>query len=321
MIRALFVFFAVVIAVSIAGGARANESTLSTPMIVGGGTPFGYYFGLAGSICAAVNRTTDTGIRCLTVSNDGSAQNIADVDSGKIDFAIVQSDWLYHAANGTSRYRSTGANDELRSVVAVPSEALTILARRSIGAKILTHLGGRRIGYGAPNNYAYLLMRAAVEAARISLSSENVEDGRAIDKICAGDIDVYVTVERHLNAGIAGLMSKCDLNLVALDRSTIETVTSKRPDFAAYEIPSGSYAEAQPAISTFGLQAILIAQSSAPDQKVTEVLGALFGPGSEGSQNHPPIRPPAAKHIEWLKEVAPLHRAASDFYKNKGWAK
>ncbi|MEL0020505.1 MAG: TAXI family TRAP transporter solute-binding subunit, partial [Rickettsiales bacterium] len=148
MIRALFVFFAVVIGVSFAGGARANETTLPTPMIVGGGTPFGYYFGLAGSICAAVNRTTDTGIRCLTVSNDGSAQNIADVDSGKIDFAIVQSDWLYHAANGTSRYRSTGANDELRSVVAVPSEALTILARRSIGAKILTHLGGRRIGYG-----------------------------------------------------------------------------------------------------------------------------------------------------------------------------
>jgi TRAP-type uncharacterized transport system substrate-binding protein len=111
------------------------------------------------------------------------------VDDGLIDFAFVQSDWLYRASRGKGRYRSTGPNSELRSILSVPAEMLAVLAHPNAGAKAITQLAGRHIGYDAPNSYSYLLMRAAVEAARIDVLDSAPDSGansNITSQICRG---------------------------------------------------------------------------------------------------------------------------------------
>ena len=92
-------------------------------------------------------------VRCVNVAGGSSALNLEKIDDGSFDFAVTQSDWLHYAVQGSSRYRSARPNEELRSIVSLPPEALMIRARRDIDAKLLTHLVGRRVGYDKLNSY------------------------------------------------------------------------------------------------------------------------------------------------------------------------
>ncbi|MEC8173382.1 MAG: TAXI family TRAP transporter solute-binding subunit, partial [Pseudomonadota bacterium] len=270
-------------------GRAASQEDAPKQFVVGGGTPFGYYFGLAGAVCAALNGRNDPKFRCLNVANSDSSTNLREVDEGLIDFAFVQSDWLYRASRGEGRYRSTGPNSELRSILSVhagtplTATALAVLAHPNAGAKAITQLAGRHIGYDAPNSYSYLLMRAAVEAARIDVldSAPNSEANANItSQICRGRIDAMVTVERHPSAFLAGLIGQCGLTLVSLDQPVINQALTGRPDLTPFRIKAGSYPGLETDIDTFGLMAVLVTQSSASIPLIEAVMKALFETGS-----------------------------------------
>tara|TARA_B100000676_G_C18001809_1_gene801307 strand:+ start:157 stop:1128 length:972 start_codon:yes stop_codon:yes gene_type:complete len=302
-------------------GPAASQEDAPKQFVVGGGTPFGYYFGLAGAVCAALNGRNDAKFRCLNVANGDSATNLREVDEGLIDFAFVQSDWLYRASRGKGRYRSAGPNNELRSILSVPAEMLTILAHPNAGAKAITQLAGRRIGYNAPNSYSYLLMRAAVEAARIDVldSAPELEANANISsQICRGRIDAMVTVERHPSASLAGLIGQCGLTLVSLDQPVINQALTERPDLTPFRIKTGSYPGIETDIDTFGLMAVLVTQSSASVPLIEAVMKALFERGSNEA-SAPLFKAPSSDELKRTEDVAPLHSAAEAYFRQMGW--
>jgi len=315
---ARLLFFA--LAFLLAGPAASQEGSLK-PFIVGGGTPFGYYFGLAGAVCTAVNSRSEARFRCLNAANGDSATNLREIDEGAIEFAFVQSDWLYRAVQGQGRYRSAGPNKELRSVLAVPAEMLTILAHPNAGAKVITQVAGRRVGYDAPNSYSYLLMRAATEAARIDVldaSSEIEPKASVSEQVCRGRVDAMVTVERHPSASLAGLIGRCGLSVVSLDRPVIQGALKARPDLTPFRISAGTYPGIEVDVDTFGLMAVLVTQSSTPDPIVNALVTALFE-RAEGAALFFPI--PTKEELERAEGVAPLHPSAEAYYRQQGWTR
>lgn len=310
---------AVVLGAAITVPAISAEQNSET-IVIAGGAPFGYFYGLAGAICQSVNKEAPDGLNCFTVANGDSARNLAGLSDGSIDFAIVQSDWLHHAYKGTSRYRAEGPNTELRSLAAVPVEALTILARREIGAKVFTHLSHRRVGYASTNGYAGLLMRAVAASAKVELNEVegiSAETGDAAAQICDGKIDVYVTVERHPSGRSDSLMARCNLNLISIDLSNVAKVVKTRPALARQDIKAGTYLGETSAVSTVGLQAILVTQSSTTDERVSKLLAAMF-PDTDKASAIPAVAPvPSEESLERLEKIAPLHRKAVTFYQSK----
>ena len=84
-----------------ATGATAQDSFIT----IGTGGVTGVYYPTGGAICRLVNRgRRDHGIRCSAESTGGSVYNINTVRSGELDFGVAQSDWQYHAYNGTSQF-------------------------------------------------------------------------------------------------------------------------------------------------------------------------------------------------------------------------
>ena len=118
----------VALATSITTGAPAAHSA-DQFISIGTGGVTGVYYPTGGAICRLVNKTRKkTGIRCSAESTDGSIYNINTIRAGELEFGVAQSDWQYHAYNGTSKFKDQGKFEELRAVFSVHPEPVTILS-------------------------------------------------------------------------------------------------------------------------------------------------------------------------------------------------
>ena len=147
-----------VLATTFAVALAAGEWTVgSTPanaqeqefISTGTGGVTGVYYPTGGAICRMVNRDRkEHGIRCSVESTGGSIYNINTIRSGELEFGVAQSDWQYHAYNGTSSFEDKGPFEGLRAVFSVHPEPVTIVARKDSGIKNITDLKDKRVNIG-----------------------------------------------------------------------------------------------------------------------------------------------------------------------------
>jgi len=118
MIRIVAV--ASVAALAFAGTTTGASAQKQRFISIGTGGVTGVYYPTGGAICRLVNRMRkETGIRCSAESTGGSIYNINTIRAGELAFGVAQSDWQYHAYNGTSKFKKAGALKELSAVLSV----------------------------------------------------------------------------------------------------------------------------------------------------------------------------------------------------------
>eukprot|EP01026_Neomeris_dumetosa_P068146 TRINITY_DN6663_c0_g1_i7.p3 TRINITY_DN6663_c0_g1~~TRINITY_DN6663_c0_g1_i7.p3 ORF type:complete len:174 (-),score=21.81 TRINITY_DN6663_c0_g1_i7:11-532(-) len=129
-----------------AGSALAQDGKFIT---IGTGGVTGVYYPTGGAICRLVNKgKKEHGIRCSVESTGGSVYNINTIREGELDMGVAQSDWQYHAYNGTSKFEDQGPFEGLRSVFSVHAEPMTIIARADADINSLDDLKGKRVNVG-----------------------------------------------------------------------------------------------------------------------------------------------------------------------------
>ena len=104
------------------GAMAAASMTAAQEFIsIGTGGVTGVYYPTGGAICRLVNKSRkEHGIRCAVESTGGSVYNINTIKAGELEFGVAQSDWQYHAYNGTSKFEDDGAFEGLRAVFSDP---------------------------------------------------------------------------------------------------------------------------------------------------------------------------------------------------------
>src|SRR3546814_1586654 len=86
-------------------------------------------------------------------SSDLSVDNINGIRNGDLNFGVAQSDWQYHAYNGTSPETfPQGAFKELRAVFSVHPEPFTVVARKDANIETFEDLKGKRVNIGNPGS-------------------------------------------------------------------------------------------------------------------------------------------------------------------------
>ncbi len=111
------------------------------------------YYPTGGAICRLVNKSKkEHGIRCSVESTGGSIYNINTIRAGELDLGIAQSDWQYHAYNGTSKFADKGAFGDLRAVFSIHPEPFTVVARADSGINTFDDLKGKRVNIGNPGS-------------------------------------------------------------------------------------------------------------------------------------------------------------------------
>ena len=93
--------------------ASADQSYVT----IGTGGQTGVYYVVGQSICRLVNRgTEDHGVKCTAPSTGGSVANINAIRQGQQDMGMTQSDWQFHALNGSKHdsFVEQGKFEDLR---------------------------------------------------------------------------------------------------------------------------------------------------------------------------------------------------------------
>jgi len=287
------------------------------------GARSGVYYYAGGVICALVNRERwSRGIRCITQDSEGSIDNLRALRRGEATFAIVQSDWQYHAVTGTGVFEARGPDRSLRSVLALYPEPFTVLARDSAGIARLSDLLGKRVNIGPAGSGGRATMETVM--AEMGWSAEDfghLGDLRpeALPKaLCNGDVDAAVMVIAHPNLGVEDILSSCDVVLVPVDPEIVARLVADRPEYFAYAIPGGTYPDQPSGVDVFALAATLVTSAQTSPTIVREVARAIMDALPEFRTRHPSFD--EFDRDQMLSEglTAPLDRAAQRYYVEAG---
>lgn len=176
-------------------GAQETGTQLFT---IGAGDVTGGYYAAATAICDMVNRNEHGRLRCSPDPTSGSIYNLDALRHGELDFALVQSDWHRRIYQGTGQYADDGPMENLRSVMGLYGETLSILARRDSGITGLTDLAGKRVDVGHPASGRRATVDQILGVMGFSEADfANVGEfpvGVALDALCENDIDATLLI-------------------------------------------------------------------------------------------------------------------------------
>ena len=309
-----------VLAVSLgSGSALAAQQFVS----IGTGGVTGVYYPTGGAICRLVNKNRkEHGIRCSAESTGGSIYNINTIRAGELEFGVAQSDWQYHAYNGSSKFTDQGAFKKLRAVFSVHPEPVTVIASDSSGVAQLTDVKGKRLNIGNPGSGTRGTWEVIEEALgwkrsdlKLAAEMKSAETGQAV---CDGKIDAYFWLVGHPSALTQESLATCDAHLVDVKGPAIDELVNDNTYYRTATIPAGMYNNDRD-IQTFGVGATFVSSSDVDDKVVYTIVKAVFDNFEDFKKLHPAFA--NLKESEMIKDglSAPLHDGAVKYYKERGW--
>ncbi len=294
-----------------------------TFITIGTGGVTGVYYPTGGAICRLVNKTkSEHGVRCTVESTGGSVYNINTIRAGELDMGIAQSDWQYHAYNGTSKFSDKGPFKELRSVFSVHPEAFTVVARRDSGIKVLEDLKGKRVNIGNPGSGQRATMEVVMKALgwtakSFALASE-LKPSEQSQALCDNKVDAIVYVVGHPNGSIQEATTTCDTLIVPVAGAAIDKLVAGAPYYAKATIPGGMYKGNAKGIATFGVKATFVSSTNTSADTVYQVVKGVFDNFSDFKKLHPAFGHLDPKRLIKDGNSAPLHDGAARYFKEKG---
>ncbi|MDF2183640.1 TAXI family TRAP transporter solute-binding subunit [Grimontia hollisae] len=301
--------------------AQANQF-----VTIGTGGVTGVYYPTGGAICRLVNKTKkEHGIRCSVESTGGSIYNINTIRAGELDMGIAQSDWQFHAYNGSSKFKDQGAYKDLRAVFSVHPEPFTVVARADAGIKTFDDLKGKRVNVGNPGSG----QRGTIEVLMAEMGwtmddFKQVSELKAAEQskaLCDNKIDAMVYTVGHPSGAIQEATTACDSVVVEVNNAASNKLVANNDYYRTATIPGGMYRGNDSDVQTFGVGATFVSSAEVPEEVIYHVTKAVFENFDDFRRLHPAFA--NLKKEEMVSDglSAPLHPGAAKYYKEVGLIK
>ncbi len=248
---------------------------------IGTGGVTGVYYPTGGSICRLVNKNKKVhGVRCSVESTGGSVYNINTIRAGELEMGVAQSDWQYHAYNGTSKFAKKGAFKELRSIFSVHGEPFTVVARADSGIKTLEDLKGKRVNIGNPGSGQRGTMETVMKAkgwtkSTFKLAGE-LKASEQSKALCDNKIDAMVYVVGHPSGSIKEATTTCASKLVTIAGPAIDKLVKDNDYYKYTTVPGGMYMGNANDVKTFGVAATFVTSSKVSENIIYNVVKSVF---------------------------------------------
>ncbi|MEM7525536.1 MAG: TAXI family TRAP transporter solute-binding subunit [Pseudomonadota bacterium] len=291
---------------------------------IGTGGVTGVYYPTGGAICRLVNKgRKEHGIRCSVESTGGSVYNINTIREGELEFGVAQSDWQYHAYNGTSKFADAGKFEGLRAVFSVHPEPFTVVARADAGISTFDDLKGKRVNIGNPGSgqrgtMEVLLAAKGWTTGDLGLATE-LKAAEQSAALCDNQIDAMVYTVGHPSGSIQEATTACDSVLVTVDGDAVAKLIDDNSYYRSATIPGGMYRGNDGDTSTFGVGATFVTSDTVSEEAVYAVVSAVFENFGDFKKLHPAFANLKPEEMATAGLSAPLHPGAAKYYKEKGW--
>lgn len=314
-------FCVVVIAITLQPSmARAVDMfvTLGTAGITG------VYYPTGGAICRFVNvGRKEHNIRCSVESTGGSIENLQRLRANDLDFAIVQSDWQFHAVQGDGIFADQGPNNRLRSVFSLHSEAFTVLVRKDSGIDSFDALKGTRINAGPAGSGTYGTLQEVIKNKGWKDSDfKEITTFRPLQQaeaLCSRKTDALLFSGGNPNGTIQEVTTTCPVKLLSIEGAAVEALVKDSPFYSYATIPGGMYPGNPEPVRTFGVKATLVTSDIVSDEIVYQFVKSVFDNFSNFKTLHPVFSGLEIKDMVAMGSTAPVHPGALRYFREKGW--
>ncbi len=287
-------------------------------ILIGTGHAAGTNHALGRAICRLVN-LQKSGLKCRAIPTTGPLFNLSAVRDGALEFAIVSSEWQFHAQHQSGPFRYTDGNfDNLRALFSAHPTSLTLVATRDTGITELDDLRNGRVNIGNSGSLERATMNMLMTARgwnkkNFSLAEE-LPAGQQSLSLCHKKIQVATYVRAHPDRGVMKTLRLCDAHLVNVSGSAINGLLEAHPWLTATEIPQGTYGPASRAVHSFGTRATLITSSEINTGTAEALVAATFSNLRRLRKMHPAFRQLDASTMEKDTLSAPLHEGAQHYF-------
>jgi TRAP transporter TAXI family solute receptor len=306
-------------------GLLLNDAALAQNqqlVTIGTGGVTGVYFPAGGAICRIVNQgRREHGVRCSVESTPGSVDNIRALQTGDLDFALVQSDvhadaWAGEGPDFPEPFT------ELRSVFALHAEPFALLARADTGIETLDDLKGKRVNVGNPGSGQRATFGRVLAAKNWALDvfalATELPSSQQSEALAEGRLDALAFVAGQPNASIQEATMAIPARLVPVEGPDIDRLVASAPYYSPAIIQGNLYADNPKDVPTFAVRATFVTSSRQPDDVVRTLVAAVVENFDEFRQLHPALE--ALEPADLLGEglFAPLHPGAEAYYREIG---
>ncbi|WP_170785659.1 TAXI family TRAP transporter solute-binding subunit [Ruegeria lacuscaerulensis] len=290
---------------------------------IGTGGVTGVYYPTGGSICRLMNKNRkETGVRCTVESTGGSVYNINTIREGELEFGVAQSDWQFHALNGTSKFEEAGPFEELRAVFSVHAEPFNVMVRADSGIEHFDDLAGKRVNIGNPGSGQRGTMEVLMDAKgwtkdTFALAAElkSAEQSRAL---CDNQIDAFIITAGHPSGNLTEAATTCDAKLVPVTGDAVTGLIDNNAYYRAATIPGGMYRGTDGDVDTFGVGATLVTSAKVSDEAVYALVSSIFENFDDFRTFHPAFANLTKEEMVSAGLSAPIHPGALKYYREQG---
>ena len=301
---------------------QTQASTRKKPlhMILGTGSVQGVYFPIGGVICRLLNRGTELHrMRCSLESTGGSIYNLRQLRAENLDLVFAQSDWQYHAYNGSSTFKEEGANKDLRAVFALEADPLALIVKDDSNIQSFEDLQNRIVSFGYKRSLQHRIIDDLLDAKGWNDSNfksvERMSDTKQIGAICSGSVDAILLLSSSLNDHLSGLSDECKLRLLPIESPEISGLIETKPYYRVAKIAKGLYLDATKATKSFGLGATFVADIDTSPKAIYHVVKEVVENFKDFKSLHPSLTGLDKRELPHAGISIPLHPGAVRYYK------
>lgn len=290
---------------------------------LGTGPVSGLYYPTGQAICDLVNVLGGKSpVRCSIEATPGSVYNIEAIASGEEEFALVQSDVQFFAARGEGRWSGQPVGN-LRSVMSLYPELVTLVARPDAGIATVEDLKSKRLNIGAPGSgtrATWEVLKATLGITEDDLAeAAELKPEAAAERMCANTLDASLLIVGHPSLMVASELKSCRLTLVPVTGQRIDALVAAKPYYVKGAIPAADYG--LPADTpTFGGQTTLVTSADVPEKVVYELTMAVMK-NLEKLRQRPTLAGLSPAAMVGQSLTAPLHPGAERAYRELGLLK
>ncbi len=300
---------------------------------IGTGGPTGVYFQTGNAICKMMHKFaisaehgrkkgTNKAYRCTAPSTGGSNYNIGQIKEGEFQFGVAQSDWQFHAVNGSSKWEGKQFKG-LRAVFSVHNEPFQIWARKKAKVKDFKGLKGKVVNIGNPGSGQRGTMEELMKAMGVDnsyfKSTTELTSSEQVKALCDGKIDAYGYSVGFPNGAMEQAATCAAKALpINLTGGPVQGLIDGADYYAQAVIPAGTYTGQKKDVTTFGVKATVVTSNAVEEDLVYLVVKSVFENFDDFKKQHPAFA--SLKKEDMIADglSAPLHPGAIKYYKEAG---
>ncbi len=305
-------------------GAGAARPVQAEEIAIGTASRAGVYFQVGQAICRLLNaETAQHGMACKALPTEGSIYNLQQIRAGQLQLGVAQSDWQYHAANGSGKFKPAGPDTDLRALFSVHGEPFTVVVRRDAGIKSFDDLKGKRVNIGNPGSGQRATMEVLMDAKGwdknvFALANELSASEQSL-ALCHDRVQAMVYTVGHPNASVAQAVNLCDAVIVPVTGPAVDRLLADNPYYARTQVPGGAYQGNPGPVDTFGVKATVVASAKLSPDTAYLLVKTVFENLDDFKKQHPAFADLEATNMTKDGLSAPLHEGALRYYREKGW--